>query len=451
MKALLRLTLVYFTGTPLLRGITALGLLGVVGGCGALLYLPPLLGQSGGPSRLSLGQEAFFSALPVAGVLCIALGASLLPALVARLASSHYLYVLPHARPKVLASVFATITLVALIAAGATTVYYVRTPLALDVAFSRGFVVALLTYSLLYVVICIAGLARGPIGLLVGSIAVIVTLALPLRIISAPSRSYLGLWILLALAWASFAAAFVLAPRLGPAIRRLAQNTASAFERSSYGRGGEIDYLIGTARPWTLALGQVVPILLATYFLRGFGRMAPSSLSPWLFFLVILSVLSGTTASRAAMRSRALWLRTDWSRTELFERAEAAFWRHNGYSLGTLLVMLAGLGAAVHPVEAAPAPLCYVAKERHERGERSFESDERVNRSIRCRRAQGCGHEREHRAIGDDSFDPTDLRRAHESEIRAERGTEPQQTEARGERLGRQVVIGAEPDVRARD
>ncbi|HEX5421383.1 MAG TPA: hypothetical protein VFY39_15430 [Gammaproteobacteria bacterium] len=345
MTAVLRLMLTYFTGTPLSRGITGLGLLGVAGGCGALLYLPPLVGQSGGPSRFSLAQEAVLTLLPVAGVLCVALGASLLPTLVARLASSHYLYVLPQGRTKVLVSVFATITLVALVAAGGTTVYYVRTPLALDVVFARGFVVALLTYSLLYVVVWVAGRASGPIGLLVGSIAVIVTLVLPLRIIASPSRSYLALWIVLALAWASFAAAFMLAPRLGPAIRRIAQNTANALERSSYLGGGEIDFLIGTARPWTFALGQVVPILLATYFLRGFGRIAPSAMSPWLFFLVILSILSGGTASRAAMRSRALWLRTGWSRAELFKRVEAAFWRHNSYSLGVLLVMLVALGA----------------------------------------------------------------------------------------------------------
>ena len=53
MKAVLRLIFTYFTGTALLRGITALGIVGVIGGCVTFLYLPPLLGSQGGPSRFS--------------------------------------------------------------------------------------------------------------------------------------------------------------------------------------------------------------------------------------------------------------------------------------------------------------------------------------------------------------------------------------------------------------
>jgi hypothetical protein len=103
--------------------------------------------------------------------------------------------------------------------------------------------------------------------------------------------------------------------------------------------------LIGTARPWALAAGQVVPILLATFFLNGFQReMAPSAPSPWLFFLTILSILAGAGASVAATRSRGLWLRAHWTRAELFRRVEDAFWRHNSYSLAVLLVMLVAVG-----------------------------------------------------------------------------------------------------------
>jgi hypothetical protein len=104
--------------------------------------------------------------------------------------------------------------------------------------------------------------------------------------------------------------------------------------------------LIGTARPWAFAFAQVVPILIAAYFLNGFQpKMASSAPSPWLFFLTILSILSAALASLAATRSRALWLRMHWTRADLFRRVEDAFWRHNSYALGVLLVSLVSVGS----------------------------------------------------------------------------------------------------------
>jgi hypothetical protein len=340
----LRLIATYFTGTPLLRGVTALGGLATIAGCSAFLFLPPLVAQSGGPSRFTLAQETIFTLLPVAGVVCIVFGASLLPTLFARLASSHYLYVLPYGRAKLLASVLATLALVALSAAGTTTVYYVRTPLALDVVFARAIVVSLLTCSLLYVVLWLTGRSRSAIGLLVGSLVTIVTMVVPLRFIMLPSRSLFAPWVACALLWGAFAAGFLLAPRLKGRVGRLKQALARRLTGASYQGGDELAFLIGTSRPWALAVGQVVPILLATYFLGGFEVMAPSAGSPWLFFLTILSVLSGAIASVAATRSRRVWLRAHWTRAELFLRVEAAFWRYNSYALGVLLVMLVALG-----------------------------------------------------------------------------------------------------------
>ncbi len=345
MKAVLRLILAYFTGTLLLRGITALGVLGVIGGSALYLYLPPLLGAQGGPSRLSLLQESFVFLLPVAGLLCVVFGASLLPALFARLASSHYVYVLPYGRAKLLASAFATLALVALVAAFTVTVYYVRSPMALDLVFKRAFVVSLLTVSLLYVVLWLTGRWGSAIGLLCGSLVAIATLVLPIRFIGWPSRSLVAYWVACALLWGLFVAGFLLAPRLKGALGRFKQALTRGVARPSYNGGGEIAFLVGTARPWALSVGQIVPILLAAYFLNGFGReMAPSATSPWLFFLTILSILAGAVASVAATRSRGLWLRAHWTRTELFRRVEDAFWRHNSYSLGVLLVMLVAVG-----------------------------------------------------------------------------------------------------------
>ncbi len=257
------------------------------------------------------------------------------------------MYVLPHGRAKLLTSAFATLTLVALVAASTITVYYVRSPMALDLVFERAFVVSLLTCSLMYVVLWLTGRlgAGSATGLLVGALVTIATLVLPIRFIGWPSRSLAPYWIACALLWGLFAAGFLLAPRLKGALSRLKQTLTGRLAGASYDGGGEIDFLIGTARPWGLAIGQVVPILIATYFLNGFQReMAPSAPSPWLFFLTILSILSGAVASVAATRSRGLWLRAHWTRAELFRRVEDAFWRHNSYSLGVLLVMLVAVG-----------------------------------------------------------------------------------------------------------
>ena len=330
MKAVLRLMVTYFTGTLLLRGITWLGAIGVIGGCAAFLYLPPLVGSQGGPSRFALWQETLLT---------------LLPALFARLASSHYAYVLPYGRVKLLLSAFATLALVALISALTVTVYYYRTPMSLDLVFERAFVVSLLTANLLYVVLWLTGRSGSAMGLLIGSLATIATLVLPIRFIAWPSTPLAGYWAACALLWSVFAAGFFLAVRYKRAFGRLQRTLLARSTSATYDGGGEIDFLIGTARPWALALGQVVPILIATYFLNGFQRtMAPSAPSPWLFFLTILSILSGAVASLAATRSRGLWLRAHWTRAELFRRIEDAFWRHNSYALGVLLVMLVGVG-----------------------------------------------------------------------------------------------------------
>ena len=87
-------------------------------GSALLLYLPPLTGGSGNPSRFSLAHGGRRLLAPRRRHhLCFAFGASLLPTLLARFATSHYLYVLPYGRTKLLASAFATVALTALFAA----------------------------------------------------------------------------------------------------------------------------------------------------------------------------------------------------------------------------------------------------------------------------------------------------------------------------------------------
>jgi hypothetical protein len=338
MKAMARLIYTYFTGTALLRFITVAGLVAGIGGAALNLYLPPLTGGSGNPSRLSLALETVFFLLPVAGLLCFVFGASLLPALFARLASSHYLYVLPHGRTKLLVSAAATIALTALVAAGIVTMYYYKTPLALDLIFQRAFAVSFVTASFLYVVLWLTG-KGGAIGLLVGSFVLVATLGLPLRFIAMPSTSLAIPWTACAVLWTAFAAGFLLAPRLKAPLGRLRQ-TLAELTGSTYRGGGEIDFLIGTARPWTLAAGQIVPIAIATYVM---SRVSWAPLA-WVFFLTIISVTTGAVASLAATRGRALWLRTRWTRAQLFRHVENAFWRYDCYTLGVLLLLLVAIG-----------------------------------------------------------------------------------------------------------
>ena len=338
MKAIVRLIYTSFTGTMLLRFITLSGLIAGIGGAALNLYLPPLTSGSGNPSRLSLAQEAFIFLLPVAGLLCFVFGASLLPSLFARLATSHYLYVLPHGRTKLLASAFATVALTSLFAAGIVVMYYSKTPLALDLIFQRAVSVSFVTASFLSVVLWLTG-KGGTIGLLVGSFVIIATLVLPLIFIATPSTSLALPWTACALLWGGSAATFLLAPRLKAPLGRL-RHAFAGLTGSSYRGGGEIDLLVGTARPWTLAAGQIVPIVIATYVIR-LASWAPTT---WVFFLTIISVTTGAVASLAATRGRALWLRARWTRAELFRHVESSFWRYGCYTLGVLLLLLVAIG-----------------------------------------------------------------------------------------------------------
>jgi hypothetical protein len=338
MKAILRLIYTSFTGTALLRFITVAGLVTGIGGSALFLYLPPLVGGSGGQSQFSLAQEAVFRVLPVVGLLCVVFGASLLPTLFARLATSHYLYVLPHGRTKLLVGALATVALTSLFAAAIVTMYFYRMPFALDLIFKRAFAVSFVTASFLYVVLWLTG-KSGTIGLLVGSFVMIATLVLPLIFIATPSTSLAIPWTACALLWTSFAAAFLLAPRLKAPLGRV-RHALAGLTGSSYRGGGEVDFLIGTARPWTVAAGQIVPIVIATYVMRAVS-WAPLA---WVFFLTIISVTTGAVASLAATRGRALWLRARWTRAELFRHVENSFWRYNCWTLGVLLLLLVAIG-----------------------------------------------------------------------------------------------------------
>ena len=346
MKAVARLMLAYFTGTRLLLVVTVLGALACVGGTAALLFLPPLVAQYGLPSRFSLAEEWVLDMLPIVGILCVAFGAALLPTMFAWLATSHYADVLPYGRVKLLASAFGTVALVALVASTIASLFYLHTPIPVWVVFQRALPVCLVSYALLYCVLWLIG-NSGSIGKLVfGTAGVVATLFVPLRFVAVPT-TWLGyLWIACAAFWGAVAAALLLAPRLKVAVGRVRHALSERFDGTSYaGAGREIDFMLGVANPWPLALGQIVPIAIAAYFLGDYRPLAAEAPpNPFLLFMTILSVVQGGLASVAATRGRALWLRAHWTRAQLFARVERAFLSHNAFTLGLLLVALVAVG-----------------------------------------------------------------------------------------------------------
>lgn len=347
MKAVARLMLVYFTGTVWMRTMTALGLTAIVTGTGILAYLPPLVAQQGGPAQFSLAVETMLSLLPIAGIVALMLGGSLMPTTVSRLAAGHYSHVLPHARGKLLASAFGTVVLVAVVASTAVWIN-ILPQMRVIISFERLLAGSLLTYSSVFLALWIASRLRSSLALVAGTFMVLAALVLPLRFMGlmVPLR-----WALVpfAILWTIVAAALLFAPRIRRGAlawrARMQRGTSGAFA-SSYDGGDEVDLMLGTARPWLLALAQLVPIVLAGYLLHwlfGDARL-DRKVKLWLGYLTMLTMLSAGATTFAAARSRALWLRAHFTREQLFARVEAAYWKRSSYVLGVLLVAMALVG-----------------------------------------------------------------------------------------------------------
>ena len=209
--------------------------------------------------------------------------------------------------------------------------------------FRRSFLVSLTSNTVLYGVLWFIGRSSS-VGKLVGTAAAVATLVVPLRF-QIPGTSLAPVWIACGALWTVLAAGVLLAPRMKLAYGGARYFVAQRFGGASYRGGGrEIDFMLGSANPWPLALGQVVPIAIATYYFRDYHPYSADAPNPLLFFMTILSVVSGGMTAVAATRARALWLRAHWTRTQLFTRVERAFWGHNCFVLGVLLVTLVAVG-----------------------------------------------------------------------------------------------------------
>lgn len=331
MKAVVRLILTYFTCTPLSRWLSAVGLTLIVAGSACLLYLPALQDSVGLPSALSLGQHTVLLLMPLVGVLMFFFAGAMMPLMFASFASGRLICVLPHGRLKVLASALATLTLVSVLSGLSTVVLYTGLPIDPRTVFIRTTTVMFFTYMVMYVILWWIGRSRSTIGVLGGAMLTIATLSLPVRFIASPT---------LPLRWPFGASLLMLTliivgllftPKLTTFLSRVRRSKARP-----YVPGSEVDVFLSGGRPWVLAVGQVFPILVATIFI--------SRPSIWLFYFALFSAISGAITSFAAGRSRPLWLRTHWSRAQLFAQVEAAFWRQNCYALGVLLLLFVAVG-----------------------------------------------------------------------------------------------------------
>ena len=329
MSAIATLVISYFTRTPGLRWFSLAAILGIFTCCAILPFLK--LSELGDVLMFLSGCSLF-------------LGAGLMPYMVGRLASSHSMHVLPQGRMKLFLSASITVLIVTLplpllftvgqmVTAPPSTAAIFTTAQKARIAgelFGSIFPSTFLLASWLYLAIYFVTGERTLAGLAKALLVVIALVYVPSQRIVALDPMFT--WTLLdaVLTWSVFAAWLFLGPRL----RNARARRGSWFPQPArYAPGREFEVMLGTTRPWVLAAAMLFPILIQMLI----GFRLPET---WLFYLTLFSMVAGGLAGRAAERSRAVWLRVQWSREQLFAHVEAAFWKHNSLALAALLVLL---------------------------------------------------------------------------------------------------------------
>jgi hypothetical protein len=341
MKSVLRLIYTYFCCTPAQKIFS-------IGGATAIVVSYVLL--------VSVAQSWLLGALAVAGIASLCMGSSMMPLMFGRMARGHMSGTLPGFRIKLLASALVVVLIVST-PAPVLAVYGLRAalplgdvhPTAAQIAiWHRGIMQTFwITYSStilltfwIYIALWFITSKRNTLGYLQGLIVIAVLLLAPSKHIVEPDSL---------IAWdmtvsigtlLTFGALFLLWPRLRTVAERLPLSRLFRFPtgQPTRTRGREVDLLLGTANPWVLGIGQLLPVLLA-------ARIGFYSAAVWLFYLTIFSTVAGAIAGQAAERSRALWLRGDWSTAQLFALVERSFWRHNNFVLGILLILMVAIGS----------------------------------------------------------------------------------------------------------
>jgi hypothetical protein len=340
-KTVLRLLTVYFTGTRLQRWMSlfalillSLGLLGLWK-YSALLLVGPRTTLSNG----SIAFSALVWMAPILGVLALFFSAALMPIVFGHMARAKHLHVLPYGRWKLLISVVLVLAFVAMMFGGVVEALYVSFPIDQGPVFGKAMAIAALTFSPMYLFVGLINRAKGALGSLGGAMLIIPCLALPFHFVQIPQPP-LRLPLLIGSAiFVVCAGAFLTAPRW----RNWAPSGMPPWglprtrSRSEYRAGSEFALLVGVARPWMLSAWLIFPVGVATLFVR--------SANIWLCYFMLCSVICGGISSLSVSRSRSLWLRGPWSRSQLLVLLEALYWRQNAYCVTVLLVLLVVIGS----------------------------------------------------------------------------------------------------------
>ena len=336
MKAVAWLVWSYFMGSVLTRTLSILGvvLLGVDLG---ILVTQPESGE-----MLWLG---------IFGLIALFVGSSWMPLMLGRLASSHAACVMPNARLKLLASAFLTVLLVSIPVGLVVSAAFVsdrssipevmRDPAALKYVLRLAAIVvtsAMIFAGWMYVALWMMTSKRNLQGLVGTLIVILLFTLLPVREIRDLNVSLPWNLTQLGVVWAVFGAGFLWWPSIKARRVRFRQ-PFEGVARTLSGRttGREFDVLLGTANPWPGVLALVLPLALMVHFVGNAPHV-------WLSFLAIFSTVAGAASGQAPGRSRALWLRGNWTRASLFSAVERSVWRHNVHMLGALTLAFVGVG-----------------------------------------------------------------------------------------------------------
>lgn len=340
MKAVLALLLTYCAGTPLSRRVSTVSALVLALVLVSRAVYPDFgwMFQTGYMPDASPALRFFVVGAPVLAVIGLFFGTFLLPVVLGQLATARRLRALPQGRFKVIVSALLCVVLIAL-AYTVMFALYVPAVFRDDLLTFSG---ALAGYTLLYVVLWLITRSRTVFGKLASSMLLIAVLAIPAWLAprtQAPERliATILVWTVIAIFIGRFTqsrgAIETLKSWLSLAVRFTGAGAADGIDRAN--EDERVYAVVGTARPWLAALGPVLPFLIAAFFVR-----TPEG---WLFYLTLFATLTGAIASLAARRSRALWLRSRWTRDEIFVRLERAFWRQNNYGLCVLALTHAAI------------------------------------------------------------------------------------------------------------
>jgi hypothetical protein len=337
MKAVLRLVYSYFMGSRVMRAITLGGLI--------LLSINFVIVVTQPQS----GEKLWIAFI---GIIVFFVGSSFMPVIFGRLARSHVIGVLPYGRLKLLASAFLTTFIVALPTGVLSPASFgvnvsslpeiMEHPGALAYLLQLAaitFTSAMLLVGWLYLAMWFMTSERNMLGAAKGLLVIVLLVFAPARDIQDLTVSAQWNVVQIAVVWTVFGSGFLLWPRFKAARARRGRSApvsmSGVFSRDTVGR--EFDLMLGTANPWTMIAALALPILIASRFVFDLSAI-------WLFFLTIYSTVAGAIAGEAAGRSRALWLRGNWSRAALFSQVERSFWRYSAIVLGSLILVLLAIG-----------------------------------------------------------------------------------------------------------